>query len=150
MSVTTFVLIAVVAGLIGVYDYFRRARSRSDIAPASELQKRYGLYAENRPVIQLDPALVPPDLRHLIPLAEKWGIGDDIIRCDLVDKSTSAEKRELHDALYEPFERITAWLESLPKGELSDEGEAFMYMQEAVEEMGYYILDEKRAAPPHQ
>jgi len=83
-----------------------------------------------------------------VTLAEKWCIGDDIIRNDLVDKSTSAEKRELHDALYEPFERVTEWLNSFPGGPLPPEAEAFMYMQTALDEMGYYILEEKRAKSP--
>ena len=144
----TLALIAVVAFLIGAYDYVRRARSRSDIAPASELQKHFGLYAENRPTLELDPTRVPDHLRHLVPLAERWGIGDDIIRNDVVDKSSDAEKRELHDALFEPYERITEWLSSFEGRPLSPEAEAFMYLQAALGEMGYYILEEKRGAPP--
>ena len=147
MTVTTFVLIAVVASVIGAYDYVRRARARYGIAPASELQRHFGHYAENRPIIQLDPALVPPDLHHLIPLAEKWGIGDDIIRNDFIDKSSRAEMRELHDALAEPASgRITEWLNSLD-GTLSDEAAAFMYMEIACDEMGFY-LEEEGTAPP--
>jgi hypothetical protein len=143
----TLAWIAVLAFLIGAYDFIRRARARRDIAPASELQRHLGLYAKNRPVMRLDPALVPPDLRHLIPLAEKWGIGDDIIRNDLIDQASSSEKRELHDALYGPFERITEWL-TLADRPLSDEAEAFMYLQEALDEMGFFIAEEKRIAPP--
>jgi hypothetical protein len=147
VTVTTFVLIAVVASLIGVYDVVRRARARYGIAPASQLQREFGLYAENRPIIQLDPALVPPDLHHLIPLAEKWGIGDDIIRNDFIDKSSDAEKRELHAALAEPSTRITEWLNSFD-GTLSDEAAAFMYMEIALDEMGFYLEEEEDAAPP--
>jgi hypothetical protein len=147
VSVTTFVMIAVVASLIGAYDFVRRARARYGIAPASELQKRFGLYAENRPIIQLDPALVPPDLHHLIPLAEKWGIGDDIIRNDFIDKSSRAEMRELHDGLAEPASaRITEWINSFADTPLSDEAAAFMYMEIARDEMGFY-LDEGTAPP---
>ena len=145
---STLILIAALGFAIGVYDFVRRARSRRDIAPSSDLQKRYGLYAENRPSLQLDQARVPSHLRHLVPLAEKWGVGDDIIRNDLVDQSTDAEKRELHDALYEPFERVTDWLSSFAERPLSPEGEAFMHMQTALDEMGYFILEEKRAKSP--
>ena len=144
----TLALIALAAVVIGAYDYVRRARSRRGIASASAIQKQFGLYAENRPILHLDPVHVPTDLRHLVPLAEKWGIGDDIIRNDLIDKSSSAEKRELHDSLYAPFERITEWLASFAERPLSAEAEAFMYMQTALDEMGYYILEEKRAASP--
>jgi hypothetical protein len=142
---STLALIAVLAFLIGTYDFIRRARLRRDIAPASELQKHLGLYAENRPILQLDPAHVPAHLRHLVALAEKWGLGDDIIRNDLIDGSSSVEKRELHDALYEPFQGITEWLDSYAGRPLSPEAEAFMYMQGALDEMGYHILEEKRA-----
>jgi hypothetical protein len=145
---STLALIAVLAVLIGAYDYVRRARSRRDIASASEIQKHFGLYAENRPILQLDPVHVPPHLRHLVPLAEKWGIGDDIIRNDLIDKASTAEKRELHDTLYAPFERITEWLTSFAGRPLTAEAEAFMYMQTALDEMGFYILEEKRAGSP--
>jgi hypothetical protein len=144
----TLISIAVLAFAIGAYDYVRRARRRRKIVPASELQKRFGLYAENRPILKLNPANVPAHLRHLVPLAEKWGIGDDIIRNDLIAKSPSVEKRELHDALYEPFEQITEWLNSFAGDPLSHEAEAFMYMQSALDEMGYYITEEKRAASP--
>jgi hypothetical protein len=143
-----FVLIAAVAFLMGAYDFVQRARARRGIAPASKLQRHFGMYAENRPVIHLDPALVPSDLRHLIPLAEKWGIGDDIIRTDLIDKSSDSEKRELHDALYGPFERITEWLDSLAGSPPSEEAEAFMYLQGVLDEMGFYISEEKRATRP--
>jgi hypothetical protein len=145
---STLALIAVLAVLIGAYDYVRRARSRRDIASASDIQKHFGLYVENRPILRLDPVQVPTDLRHLVPLAEKWGIGDDIIRNDLINRSSSAEKRELHDSLYAPFERIADWLTSFAGRPLSAEAEAFMYMQTALDEMGYYILEEKRAASP--
>jgi hypothetical protein len=145
---TTLALIAVLAVLIGAYDFVRRARSRRDITSASDLQQQFGLYAENRPILNLDPANVPADLRHLVPLAEKWGVGDDIIRNDLVNKSSIAEKREAHDAIYAPFGRITEWLASFGARPLTPEAEAFMYLQSALDEMGFHILEEKRAEPP--
>ncbi len=117
-----------------------------EIAPAHVLQEKHDLYAENRPEIKLDPSKVPENLRSLIPHAEKWGIGDDIIRNDFINKSTDAEKQELHNALYEPYERITAYLDSFGDDAMSDEAAAFMYMQLALDEMGIYILDEKNKA----
>ena len=143
----TFLSIAVIAFLIGVFVAVRRARALTEIVPASRLQKELQLYAENRPRIRLDPARVPVHLRRLIPLAEKWGIGDDIIRTDLVAKASAADKRALHDALYDSHERLREWLSSLPAGETSDEADAFMHMQEALDEMGYFITDEKKGEP---
>jgi hypothetical protein len=149
-------LLAAVLGLVAVlaaaWALTRRDRA-SGIAPASELQRKYALYAENRPVIHLDVERVPPHLRHLIPLAEKWGIGDDIIRNDYIAKASDAEKRELHDGFYAPFEQITGWVDSFGNEPMTDEGEAFMYAQMALDEMGYYILEEKarwRDVPPQE
>jgi hypothetical protein len=136
-------ILALAAILISAYVLTRRERSRG-IASAATLQRKYGLYAENRPVIRLDPERVPSHLRPLISLAEKWGIGDDIIRNDYIGKASDAEKQELHDAFYEPFEQVTAWLNSFKAGPMTDEAEAFMYAQLALDEMGYYILEEKR------
>jgi hypothetical protein len=149
-------LLAAVLGLVAVlaaaWALTRRDRG-SGIAPASELQRKYGLYAENRPVIHLDVQRVPPHLRHLIPLAEKWGIGDDIIRNDYIAKASDAEKRELHGGFYAPFEQITEWVDSFGKEPMTDEVEAFMYAQMALDEMGYYILEEKargEGLPPQE
>jgi hypothetical protein len=154
--VTTGVVIAVFALLafmvLGGWALTRRDRA-SAIAPAGELQRKYGLYAKNRPVVRLDAEQVPSRLRPLVPLAEKWGIGDDIIRNDYIAKTSDAEKRELHDAFYGPFEEITQWLDSFGKESMTEEGEAFMYAQMALDEMGYYILEEKareRDAPPRE
>ena len=144
----SFLAIAIVGGILGAYYTFRRKKELMGIVPASRLQKEFGLYAENRPDIRLDPSRVPVDLRALIPLAEKWGIGDDIIRNDLIDKASAAEKQELHDALYHTHERITEWLQSVPPGESSDEVEAFMYMQGALDEMGYFLKEEKSIQSP--
>jgi hypothetical protein len=139
--------VALAAILISAYVLTRRERTRG-IAPASELQRRHGLYAENRPAIQLDAERVPQHLRHLIPLAETWGIGDDIIRNDYIAKASDTDKRALHDAFYGPYEEVTHWLDSFRGGAMSEEAEAFMYAQVALDEMGYYILEEKARDNP--
>jgi len=80
---------------------------------------------------------VPPDLVDLIPLAEKWGIGDDLLREEMQARATAAEKQAMGDALKNRHARITAWLDSLPQGQpMSDEAAAFMYMQLGADEMG--------------
>ena len=55
-----------------------------EVLPAGEMRAKYGLTTENRPTIRLDPAKVPVALRALVPLAEQFGIGDDLIRQDVV------------------------------------------------------------------
>jgi hypothetical protein len=78
---------------------------------------------------------VPPELRHLVPMAERWGIGDDVDRIAKVDRATAAEREELRTAVEPHHDRITAWLNSFGEGQMSDEAAAFMYMQLALMEM---------------
>jgi hypothetical protein len=84
---------------------------------------------------RLNPEQVPEDLRHLVPLAEKWGIGDDVDRNAKVERATPAERSELRAAITPVSSSITTWLDSFGKGAMSDEAAAFMYMQLALEEM---------------
>lgn len=80
-----------------------------EILPAGEMRKKYGLTAENRLTIRLDPTQVPDPLRHLIPMAERYGISDDLIRADLVAKTSQSDMSELrlivqqHDALIDDW-----------------------------------------------
>ncbi len=78
---------------------------------------------------------VPADLRHLVPLAQRWGIGDDVDRNAAVDRATAAERAELEQAIAPVDARITAWLNSFGQQPMPDEAAAFMYMQLALEEM---------------
>lgn len=86
--------------------------------------------------VELDASKVPEDLRSLVPLAARWGIGDDVDRNAKVDKATDAERAELKNAIDPLSTRITAWLDSFPVGApMTDEAAAFMYMHLALEEM---------------
>lgn len=129
------IIFVVVVLLAAGYLWGRRDRS-SEVAPAGDLQSEYGLECSKRPTLELNPQNVPVSLRHLTPLAERWGIGDDVIRLDCVDAASEAERQELRDALAEPHDEITAWLDSFGERPMSDEAAAFMYMQLALEEMG--------------
>jgi hypothetical protein len=84
---------------------------------------------------RLNPEQVPEGLRHLVPLAEKWGIGDDVDRNAKVESATPAERSELRAAITPAASRITTWLDSFAQGAMSDEAAAFMYMRLALEEM---------------
>src|SRR5688500_5864065 len=100
-----------------------------EVLPAGEMREQYALTAGNRPVIQLNPNKVPADLRDLIPHAEKWGIGDDLIRADFHAKATDTEKQALQAAMKGRNARITAWLDEQTATDMSEEAAAFMYMQ---------------------
>jgi hypothetical protein len=52
-----------------------------------------------RMTVPLDPSHVPMAVRPLIPLAERWGIGDDGYRDQAVHAAAPAELEELLDAL---------------------------------------------------
>jgi hypothetical protein len=66
-----------------------------EVASGQTLREKYGLTSENRPVIHLNSANVPEKIRQWIPLAERWGIGDDLIREDCVRKATPEELEKL-------------------------------------------------------
>lgn len=83
----------------------------------------------------LDPGKVPADLQDLVPLAQRWGIGDDIVRSERVQKATDAQRSELRAAFGPRQARITAWLDSFGQGPMPEEAAAFMYTQLAIEEM---------------
>lgn len=102
------------------------------VDPADELR-------EARCADRLDPDAVPEPFRALVPLAGYWGIGDDAIRGDAVDAATTKEKQALCEALDGRVAAIDLWISSHAEGELSDEAAAFMYLLEAVEEMGLEV-----------
>lgn len=66
-----------------------------EVASSKTLIEKYGLTWKNRPLIQLNASRVPEQFREWIPLAERWGIGDDLIREDCVAKACSEELLEL-------------------------------------------------------
>ena len=84
---------------------------------------------------RLNPEEVPAELRHLVPLAQRWGIGDDVERNAKVESSTPAEREELRTAITPVQSRITTWLDSFGQGAMTNEAAAFMYMQLALEEL---------------
>src|SRR5437763_1567574 len=81
-----------------------------EVLPAGEMRAKYGLTAENRPTITLDPAKVPPGLRHLIPLAEQFGISDDLIREDLLAKTPPGDVETVQRFVEAHNDRFNDWL----------------------------------------
>ena len=57
----------------------------------------------------LDSSQVPEKFRRLIPLAERWGIGDDFLREEAVRKATGRDLEELL-AFREDFDAVAEWL----------------------------------------
>ena len=105
-----------------------------EVLPAGEMRAKYGLYAENRPTIRLDPASVPGRLRHLIPLAEQFGVADDLIREDVVAKTSPAEVAAARAAVMALDHVFDEWLAG-PEADgpkFSDEYIAFSCLRMAV------------------
>lgn len=88
----------------------RKRKSDFEVLPAGEMQAKHGLTAENRPTIVLAPAVVPRKLRRLIPLAERFGIGDDLIREDIVAKTPAAELAAMQAAVQAHDDAFDDWL----------------------------------------
>lgn len=88
--------------------------------------------AENR----IRRSKVPKELRGLVPLAEKWGIGDGGSRSYLLRRATKQDKQELRQVRERHAQRIQDWLDSrLPDDPTAETG-AFLYLLEACEELG--------------
>src|SRR6266480_4304482 len=88
----------------------RKQKPRFEVLPAGKMREKYGLTAENRPTIKLDPTGVPAALRHLIPLAEQFGVGDDLIRADIVARTTPAEIAAMRAAVAAHDAAFDEWL----------------------------------------
>ncbi len=85
---------------------------------------------------ELSAANVPEHLRDLLPLAKKWGIGDDVKRAEALKRASRDELVALRGAVQTHGAAITQWLDSFGSGAvMPDEAAAFMYMQLAVEEL---------------
>lgn len=109
--------------------------ARWEVLPAGEMRRKYGLYAENRPVVKLDPKRVPEQLRELIPLAEKFGISDDLIREDFFAKTPKSELTKLKRTLSKYDDFLDEWLAG-PEADgpsFSDEYIAFSAMRMGVD-----------------
>lgn len=93
----------------------------------------------SRPRARRSTRQVPASLRGLVPLAEYWGIGDDVLREMMQEGESPAKKKAMADAVTPHNAAITAWLDGLRTAEpMSDEAAAFMYMQLGLTELELY------------
>jgi hypothetical protein len=108
-----------------------------EVLPAGEMRARYGLTAENRPTITLDAGKVPAALRPLIPLAERFGVPDDLIRQDILAKATADDSEAVRRAVRSHEDVLDAWLAG-PEADgpdYSDEYIAFSCLRMAADEV---------------
>lgn len=62
--------------------------------------------------VEFDEGEVPVALRHLIPLAKIWGVGDDVVRDHMRHTADPESLRELRRAVLEVDDAFDAWLAS--------------------------------------
>lgn len=108
-----------------------------EVLPADEMREKYGLYADRAEPRTLDPENVPPMLRSLIPMAELWGISDDLIRADFIAGAPEAAKGELKASIERFDDSLDDWLAG-PEAEgpdFSEEYIAFTCMRMAADEV---------------
>lgn len=80
----------------------------------------------------LDPKNTPPDLRKLLPIAEKWDLEHESDRLAKLRRSSSQERSELCDAVDAHRNRIAEWLDSFGEDLLGEEASAFLYLTYAA------------------
>jgi hypothetical protein len=90
-----------------------------ELLSVEDMRRKYGLVAANRPTIRLDPSRVPEGLRHLVPYAELWGVGDDLIRDDLVSSAPPEAIEELQRVVRAHDHLLDEWLAG-PEAEAPD------------------------------
>lgn len=83
----------------------------------------------------LDPRRVPEGLRTLIPLAECFGIADDVARERLVRAASAQERDALIAAVRNNEDALDSWLAGpeASRTEFSDEYIAFTAMRMAAD-----------------
>ncbi len=103
-------------------------------AEYEEFCRKHHLTASDRPDIRINPDSIPEDLRPLIPLAERWGISDDVIRFNCIKAASREERAELLCAVDRHRSDLTAWLKKTDVTQ-SDDWWAVAFMDTAAAEM---------------
>lgn len=84
---------------------------------------------------------VPNEFLSLIPLAEKWGIGDSEEREARINDASIAELKHLEEEVGPKMQQIADWLDSYSENELGSSVTAgyFLFLQIAYEEASEYL-----------
>lgn len=96
--------------------------------------RNHHLTDEDRPDIKVPAESLPEELRALAPLAEKWGISDDVIRINCIKAASPEEREELLSAVEQHRSELTAWLENTDVTQ-SEAWTAVAFMETAAAEM---------------
>jgi hypothetical protein len=97
--------------------------------------------------MKLDPVKIPGFMAHLIPLAEKWGIGDDVARSNAVRAASGKELEILAHCMDqldgEELERYFTGPEA-QKDDVSDEYAAMTCLMMAMD-LARVVLEKRRS-----
>jgi hypothetical protein len=85
--------------------------------------------------LRLDVERLPPDLRMLAPLVEKWAVGDDVDRGARLEAADPSEVRHLLDTVGPLLSRIDEYLDSFAPMEVPEEAALIGRLAEAVAEL---------------
>jgi hypothetical protein len=86
---------------------------------------------------------VPESLRDLIPLARKFGVGDDADRDEIMESASPNELAELEKKVMPRQQEISDWLDTFPEGGMTDTAVFFLYLGSACDEVPQYIAENK-------
>jgi hypothetical protein len=107
-----------------------------EVLPGKEIIAKYGLTAESRPKIVLNPEHVPVAFRHLIHLAEEFGVSCDLTRALVLEKTPPEMLEALRESVLPLDEAFDEWLAG-PEAEgpdFSPEYVAFTFLRIAADE----------------
>jgi len=95
--------------------------------------------------VSVDPQSIPEKLRHLIPLAKEWAIGDDVERSEYMDRINETLHPQLQafvDAVWPLLQPIQDWCQAQEtKTPVPDEAVLFSMMCEACAEAGAMYVE---------
>lgn len=87
-------------------------RPNFEVLSGDEVRRRYRLAGIKAERVEFDERDVPASLKHLIPLAHVWGIGDDVLRDDLRKAADPEALQELKALVAAADDDLDAWLTS--------------------------------------
>lgn len=87
-------------------------RPNFEVLTVEEVRRRYRVAGISAKPVDFDESEVPDSLKYLIPLARVWGIGDDVLREDMVAAADPAAMKDLKRAVRAVDRDLSKWLTS--------------------------------------
>lgn len=91
--------------------------------------------ARDQAMASIDERLVPESFRELLPLARRYGVGDDSCRAFFINKVPTREQKRDVDRAKPHLDDIQRWIDTFEPGALPAEATAFFWLLEALEDM---------------